>query len=127
MTPPNFTNRTMWTGDNVDIMRSMNAASVDLIYLDPPYNSNRNYAAPAPTTTAAASSSSTNQGDHPMSNKPEKYVYYQGESLDDVLDFAAKRTQQFRIISVFPLPQTDQWGQTMEPIYTVVLERLPGK
>ena len=38
--------RTIWTGDNLDILRGLNSASVDLIYLDPPFNSNRNYAAP---------------------------------------------------------------------------------
>ena len=36
----------MWTGDNLDIMRGMNSASVDLIYLDPPFNCKTNYAAP---------------------------------------------------------------------------------
>ncbi|MDE0142995.1 MAG: hypothetical protein OXN19_16105 [Caldilineaceae bacterium] len=46
MTAPNWANRTMWTGDNLDIMRGMNSESVDLIYLDPPFNSNRNFAAP---------------------------------------------------------------------------------
>ena len=45
MTPPNWTNRTMWTSDNPDIMRGMNSGCVDLIYLDPPFNSNCNYAA----------------------------------------------------------------------------------
>ena len=43
----NFADRTIWTGDNLDILRSLNSASVDLIYLDSPFNSNRNYAAPA--------------------------------------------------------------------------------
>ena len=43
---PNWLNQTLWTGDNLDIMRSMNSESVDLIYLDPPFNSNRDYAAP---------------------------------------------------------------------------------
>ena len=33
---PNWQNRTMWTGDNLDIMRGMNSASVDLIYGHPP-------------------------------------------------------------------------------------------
>ena len=33
----------MWTGDNPDIMRGMNCESVDLIYLDPPFNSNQDY------------------------------------------------------------------------------------
>ena len=50
----NFTNRTMWTGDNLDIMRGMNSESVDLIYLDPPFNSNRNYAAPIGSEAAGA-------------------------------------------------------------------------
>ena len=36
----------MWTGDNLDIMPGMNSETVDLIYLDPPFNANRNYAAP---------------------------------------------------------------------------------
>ena len=36
----------MWTGDNLSVMRGMNSASVDLIYLDPPFNSNRDYSAP---------------------------------------------------------------------------------
>lgn len=31
--PPNWQNRTMWTGDSLDIMRGMNSESVDLIYL----------------------------------------------------------------------------------------------
>ena len=28
--PPNWQNRTMWTGDNLDIMRGMNSESVDV-------------------------------------------------------------------------------------------------
>ena len=43
---PNWSNQTMWTGDNLDIMRGMNSACVDLIYLDPPFNSKADYAAP---------------------------------------------------------------------------------
>ena len=31
-------NRTLFTGDNLDVMRAMNSESVDLIYLDPPFN-----------------------------------------------------------------------------------------
>ena len=46
MTKPNFANRTIWTGDNLDILRGLNSDSVHLIYLDPPFNSNRNCAAP---------------------------------------------------------------------------------
>lgn len=51
---PNWQNRTMWTGDNLDIMRGMNSDSVDLIYLDPPFNSNRTYSAPIGSEAAGA-------------------------------------------------------------------------
>ena len=51
---PNFTNRALWTGDNLDVMRGMNSGCVDLIYLDPPFNSNRDYAAPIGSEAAGA-------------------------------------------------------------------------
>ena len=54
MAEPNWKNRTMWTGDNLDIMRGMNSESVDLIYLDPPFNSNKNFAAPIGSEAAGA-------------------------------------------------------------------------
>ena len=41
-----MTIRRIYTGDNLAVMQGMDAASVDLIYLDPPFNSNRDYAAP---------------------------------------------------------------------------------
>ena len=50
----NWKNRTMWTGDNLDIMRGMNSDSVDLIYLDPPFNSKHDYAAPIGSEAAGA-------------------------------------------------------------------------
>ena len=51
---PNWANQTLWTGDNLDIMRGMNSEAVDLIYLDPPFNSNRDYAAPIGSAAAGA-------------------------------------------------------------------------
>ena len=54
MARPNFKNRTLWTGDNLDIMRGLNSETVDLIYLDPPFNSNREYAAPIGSEAAGA-------------------------------------------------------------------------
>ena len=51
---PNWANQTVWTGDNLDIMRGMNSASVDLVYLDPPFNSNHDYAAPIGSKAAGA-------------------------------------------------------------------------
>lgn len=35
--------RTLYYGDNLDILRDMPAESVDLVYLDPPFNSNADY------------------------------------------------------------------------------------
>ena len=54
MPEPNFVDKTIWTGDNLDILRGLNSESVDLIYLDPPFNSNRNYAAPVGSRAAGA-------------------------------------------------------------------------
>ena len=54
MTTPNFADKTVWTGDNLDILRGINSDCVDLIYLDPPFNSNRNYAAPVGSAAAGA-------------------------------------------------------------------------
>ena len=52
--PPNFTNRTVWTGDNLDVMRGMNSGCVDLIYLDPPFNSGKQWSAPIGSEAAGA-------------------------------------------------------------------------
>lgn len=54
MGSPNWANQTIWTADNLDVMRGMNSESVDLIYLDPPFNSNRDYAAPIGSAAAGA-------------------------------------------------------------------------
>ena len=50
----NFTGKTISTRDNIDIMQGMNSESEDLIYLNPPLNSHRNYAAPAGSQAAGA-------------------------------------------------------------------------
>ena len=54
MPEPNFANRTVWTGDNLDVLRGINSGCVDLIYLDPPFNSNRTYSAPIGSEAAGA-------------------------------------------------------------------------
>ncbi len=50
----NVKNRTLFTGDNLNVMRGMNSDSVDLICLDPPFNSNRTYSAPVGSKAAGA-------------------------------------------------------------------------
>jgi DNA modification methylase len=46
---------TLFTNDNLFILSGLNSASVDLIYLDPPFNSKRMYSAPIGTKAAGAS------------------------------------------------------------------------
>ena len=55
MAAPNWASGTVWTGDNLRVLRGMNSESVDLIYLDPPFNSNRTYEAPIGSKAAGAS------------------------------------------------------------------------
>ena len=50
----NWRNRTMWTGDNMPVLRGLNSESIDLVYADPPFNSNKNYAAPIGSKAAGA-------------------------------------------------------------------------
>ena len=38
--------RTLYIADNLDVMRGMNSGSIDLIYLDPPFNTKKQYKAP---------------------------------------------------------------------------------
>ena len=39
----NWANRTVFTGDNLDVLRGMDSETVDMIYADPPFNSNQDY------------------------------------------------------------------------------------
>ncbi len=45
---------TLFTGDNLYILQGMDSESVDLIYLDPPFNSKRNFAAPVGSKSAGS-------------------------------------------------------------------------
>lgn len=42
----NVSNRTLFIADNLPILRGIDSDCIDLIYLDPPFNTNRNYKAP---------------------------------------------------------------------------------
>ena len=50
----NIKPKTIFTGDNLPILRGINSESIDLIYLDPPFNSSANYAAPIGSEAAGA-------------------------------------------------------------------------
>ena len=45
----------LFTGDNLYILHGINSESVDLIYLDPPFNSKRKFDAPVGSKAAGAS------------------------------------------------------------------------
>ena len=46
---------TLYTGDNLFVLTGLDSASVDLIYLDPPFNSKRMYSAPIGSKASGAS------------------------------------------------------------------------
>ncbi|MDI9349022.1 MAG: DNA methyltransferase [Candidatus Symbiobacter sp.] len=52
---PTQLKRTIFCRDNLDVLRMMTDESVDLVYLDPPFNSNRTYHAPIGTQAEGAS------------------------------------------------------------------------
>ena len=54
MTKHTFRN-TLYTNDNLYVLSGLNSESVDLIYLDPPFNSKRMYSAPVGSKAAGAS------------------------------------------------------------------------
>ena len=51
----NIKSRTIFCHDNLDIMRGMNPESVDLIYLDPPFNTKKIFTAPIGSSAEGAS------------------------------------------------------------------------
>ena len=50
----NVENRTIFEGDNLHILRGIDSETIDLIYLDPPFNSNKTYEAPIGSIAAGA-------------------------------------------------------------------------
>lgn len=52
--PMNLSNRTIFEGDNLPILRGIDDETIDLIYLDPPFNSNKQYKAPIGFEAAGA-------------------------------------------------------------------------
>ncbi len=55
MTECNVKNRTIFCDDNLDIMRGINSECIDLIYLDPPFNKNKEFTAPIGSSAEGAS------------------------------------------------------------------------
>ncbi len=55
MAGPNFANRTLYHGDNLDFLRGMNSGTVHLIATDPPFNKGRDFHATPASLAAGAS------------------------------------------------------------------------
>ena len=51
----NLQNRTIFCRDNLDILRGINSNSIDLIYLDPPFNKKKEFTAPIGSSAEGAS------------------------------------------------------------------------
>ena len=51
----NISNRTLFIADNLDIMRGIDSETIDLIYLDPPFKSDKQWKAPIGSPAAGAS------------------------------------------------------------------------
>ena len=54
MTRLNVDNRTIFCHDNLDVLQGINSGSVDLIYLDPPFNKNKRFTAPVESSASGA-------------------------------------------------------------------------
>ena len=54
MAEPNWSNRTLFHGDNLGFLRAMNSESVDLIATDPPFNKGRDFHATPDSLAAGA-------------------------------------------------------------------------
>ena len=51
----NIKNRTIFCRDNLDVLKGINSNSIDLIYLDPPFNKKKEFTAPIGSTAEGAS------------------------------------------------------------------------
>ena len=51
----NISNRTIFNNDNVNILQGINSDSIDLIYLDPPFNKKKEFTAPIGSSSEGAS------------------------------------------------------------------------
>ncbi|MCH9662136.1 MAG: site-specific DNA-methyltransferase [Gammaproteobacteria bacterium] len=51
----NLQNRTIFCHDNLEILQGINSNSIDLIYLDPPFNKNKKFTAPIGSSAEGAS------------------------------------------------------------------------
>ena len=75
--------RTVFTGDNLDVLRGLDSHSADLIYLDPPFCSNVTYSAPLGSEAAGAAFKDT----WTLSDLDEAEVGLLAEKEPDLADY----------------------------------------
>ena len=97
----NIKPRTIFCHDNLPVLRGINSNSIDLIYLDPPFNKGRHFHAPIGTTAEGADFSDIWTPDsvkdewHNLINDkhPKLYKY-----LDSVGDIGSRSAKYYLII-----------------------------
>jgi len=86
MTECNVRNRTIFNDDNLDVLKGINSQCIDLIYLDPPFNKNKKFAAPIGSSAEGAEFSDIFREEDVKSewlvtieeDEPELYHYLNG-------------------------------------------------
>lgn len=92
----NIKPRTIFCHDNLPVLRGINSDSVDLIYLDPPFNKGRNFHAPIGTTAEGADFSDIWTPDsvkdewHNLINDKHPKLYKYLDSVGDIGSRSAK-------------------------------------
>ncbi len=97
----NIENRTIYCNDNLNILRGINNNCIDLIYLDPPFNSGREYTGARKSMAELATfKDSWDEDDENIEwwfqikeRHPRLYLY-----LKDVDDYANKSTQVYLVM-----------------------------
>lgn len=126
----NIQNRTIFEGDNLPILRGIEPECIDLIYLDPPFNSNKTYETRIGSEAAGAAFKDTwtlNDLDNAWhgelaESEPALYAaisaaeYTHGKSMKAYLIMMGIRMLEMNVSSnpkdqytstAIPLPQTD--------------------
>ena len=80
----NVPNRTIFHGDNLKFLRGINSDSVDLVYLDPPFNKNRRFY--APTTSK--------KGKVAKKKKAFDDVWLASEHKDKIVEYLHKASKE---------------------------------
>lgn len=119
--PSQELNRTVFEGDNLDVLRGINSNSVDLIYLDPPFNSNKTYEAPVGSKAAGAAFkdawtlSDVDLIEHNRLKREQEWLY--------ALIHAAKKTHSKGMFSYLMMmsPRLFELKRVLKPTGTIYL------